>query len=472
MSAGASVAGALIAGGRSSRMGEDKAFLNWNGRPLFAHQLSKLFALFPDQTALVSANPGQDFPDFIENVRLIHDTEPDQGPIAGLRHCLENCDTDRLLVLAVDLPGITEEFLGILRTRADASGRGIVPKLDDRWEPLAALYPRTILPLIRNQIAAGDRSLRNLCDRAEAEGLIEALPVDESERSLLANINTREDYELIQQGQFDKPTLLTRFQEDSGFTEAHDRLAAEEPLEIRVEGKSIAVVMRTPGHDDELAAGFLFTESAISSPDDLFEIAQCPDVEPEAAGNVLDVRLAPDHQADLKSLTRHVFTSSSCGVCGKATIESVFQNFPPVESNLTINRGTLLSLPVQLQAAQETFEKTGGLHASALFDAEGEMKILREDVGRHNALDKVIGRSVLDGQVPLSDRVLLLSGRISFELVQKALAAGIPFIAGISAPSSLAVEFAQKSGQTLVGFLRETGFNVYSGAERVPDAEE
>jgi FdhD protein len=467
MSAEASVAGALIAGGRSTRMGEDKAFLDWNGRPLFAHQLSKLFAVFPDQTLLLSANPAQDFPDFIENVRLIPDAESGQGPIAALRHCLENCNAERLLVLAVDLPGMTGDYLESLLQLTKESGRGIVPKLDDRWEPLAAVFPRSILPLIRDSIEAGDRSLQKLCDRAEAENLINALPVEESQRPLFANVNTREDYETIQQGQFDKPTLLTRFRKGSGFAETHDRLAAEEPLEIRIEGQSIAVVMRTPGHDDELAAGFLFTESAISGPEDLFEIAQCPDVEPEAAGNVLDVRLAPNHQADLKSLTRHVFTSSSCGICGKATIDSVFQNFPPLKSDLRISPQTLLALPNRLRAAQETFDKTGGLHASALFDAEGNLKLLREDVGRHNALDKVIGRSVLDGRVPLGDRILLVSGRISFELIQKALAAGIPLIAGISAPSSLAVEFAEKSGQTLVGFLRETGFNVYAGAERV-----
>ena len=218
--------------------------------------------------------------------------------------------------------------------------------------------------------------------------------------------------------------------------------------------------MRTPGHDDELATGFLFTESLITRSDEIAEIVHCPDVDPEGIGNTLDVRLRAE--PDLASLTRHVFTSSSCGVCGKATIESVFQHFPPVQRARIPEAGLLLSLPSKLREAQETFDRTGGLHASALFDGEGNLLLLREDVGRHNALDKVIGHA-LQKEIPLSEVVLLVSGRISFELMQKALAARIPVVAGISAPSSLAVKLARESGQVLVGFLREKGFNLYSG---------
>jgi FdhD protein len=448
-------------------MGEDKAFLDWKGRPLFAIQLEKLFD--HGDEVLLSANADQAFPDYIENVRIIRDTAPDIGPLGAFRDCLAataDSGAEYLLVLGVDLPSLTIEFLHDLIEKVEATGKGIVPKINDRWDPLAAVFPSTALALVESLIGDGHLSLQRFCDRAEADGLIEELSGVDPD--LFVNLNTRDDYDRLQQGQFDRPTLLNRYQKGKGFREANDRLAAEEPLEVRVEGKSIAVVMRTPGHDDELAAGFLLTESAISSADDLFEISKCRDVtDPEAAGNVLDVKLAPNHHADLEALTRHVFTSSSCGVCGKATIESVFQNFPVIESNLTVSPETLLSLSDKLRKAQDTFEKTGGLHASALFSPDGDLLLLREDVGRHNALDKVIGRSVLDGNVPLSDRILLVSGRISFELVQKALAAGIPIIAGISAPSSLAVEFAEKSGQTLVGFLRERGFNVYTGAHRV-----
>lgn len=455
-----SICAALIAGGRSTRMGgEDKAFLDWKGRPLYAAQLAKLSALPVADTLLLSARVDQAFPDFLDGVTFVRDSTPDLGPLGALRDCLQTAiGAERLLVLAVDLPLMTAEFLGSLRG---------VPKLDGHWEPLAAVYPLSILPMVEEQIAAGQFSLQKLCDRAEAAGLIEAVPVSTENAPLFANINTREDYETIQQGLFDKATLLHRFSLDAGFAEVRDRLAAEEPLEIRVEGRSVAVAMRTPGHDDELAAGFLLTESVIRSAADLFEIVKCRDLENGGEGNVVDVRLAPGHGADLDKLTRHVFTSSSCGVCGKATIDTVFQQFPPVESDIRLAPGLVLSLPGKLRAAQATFEKTGGLHASALFDAAGTLLILREDVGRHNALDKVIGRALLDGLPPLSDHVLLVSGRISFELIQKALAAGIPIVAGISAPSSLAVEFARRSGQTLIGFLRDRGFNVYAGSERI-----
>ncbi len=251
-----------------------------------------------------------------------------------------------------------------------------------------------------------------------------------------------------------------------------DLLAAEEPLEIRVEGRSVAVVMRTPGHEEELAAGFLLTEGVIASADDFFEMTQCPTLEGNARGNVLEVLLRQGLNANLDRLTRHVFSASSCGICGKATIDSVFQSFPPLANEGSrISSETLLSLPGTLRKAQETFQQTGGLHASAVFDPAGKLLWLREDVGRHNALDKAIGHAVLNRRLPLEDTVLLVSGRISFELMQKALAARIPIVAGISAPSSLAVEFAEASGQTLVGFLRERSFNVYAGAGRVYDAE-
>lgn len=464
--------GVLIAGGRSSRMGRDKAFLEWRGRPLFAVQLEKLARALPESTAplLLSANADQKFPDFMDKVRLLRDTTPDLGPLGALRDSLSACrEADFLLALGIDLPAFPAEGLRRLIELAERSGRGVVPFHQGRWDPLAAVYPVAALPLVERQIAEGQLSLQRFCDLAEAGGLLEKIDVDPA---WLANVNTPEEYERIQEGQFDHPTLLSRYRLGSGFQEAHDRLAAEEPLEIRVEGKSVAVVMRTPGHDEELAAGFLLTESVIRSADDLFEIRRCRDIaDPEATGNVLDVTLAPHHGADLDRLTRHVFTSSSCGVCGKATIESIFQDFSPVNADWRVTPETLLALPDRLRQAQETFEKTGGLHASALFDREGNLQCLREDVGRHNALDKVIGRALLDNTLPLSDRILLVSGRISFELIQKALAAGIPIIAGISAPSSLAVDFAKKSGQTLVGFLRERGFNVYAGEDRVLKTE-
>lgn len=246
---------------------------------------------------------------------------------------------------------------------------------------------------------------------------------------------------------------------------ARDQIAREEPLEIRIEGRSIAVVMRTPGHDRELAAGFLLSEGVITSPGEIFEISECPGnaENTRELGNLIEVLLVKGSSFDEESLTRHVFSSSSCGICGKATIESVFGNFPKIENFRGVSPAQITTYPDKLRAAQATFEKTGGLHASAIFDPAGEIVVLREDVGRHNALDKVIGWSLLKDRLPLSEHTLLLSGRISFELMQKALAAGIPTVAGISAPSSLAVEFARESGQTLIGFLRGETMNIYAG---------
>ena len=243
-----------------------------------------------------------------------------------------------------------------------------------------------------------------------------------------------------------------------------DELAVEEPLEIRVRGKPISVTMRTPGNDDELAAGFLLTEGIIHSAADLLHIEPCTANE---FGNVIQVRLAPLVPVDFEKLTRHVFASSSCGLCGKVTCEAVRGNHPPVTSDARIRADILQTMPDTMRAAQATFDRTGGLHAAALFDVSGNLLCVREDVGRHNAVDKVIGRALLDGRLPLNNHVLLVSGRLSFEIIQKSIAAGVAIIAAVSAPSSLAVELAEESGQTLVGFLRPGRMNVYSHAERI-----
>jgi FdhD protein len=243
-----------------------------------------------------------------------------------------------------------------------------------------------------------------------------------------------------------------------------DELANEEPLEIRVGEHSISVTMRTPGHDLELAAGFLLSEGLIRARDDVAVIAPA---RPEPTCNIVNVELAAGMALDVATLTRHVFASSSCGVCGKATIEAVHQHFPPVTSTATIAATTLAGLPERLRPVQDVFGRTGGLHAAAVFDQRGNLVVLREDVGRHNAVDKVLGYGLFNGRVPFDEHVLLVSGRASFEIMQKALAGRLPIVAAVSAPSSLAVQFAEDSGQTLVGFVRGTRFNVYAGAERI-----
>ena len=246
-----------------------------------------------------------------------------------------------------------------------------------------------------------------------------------------------------------------------------DAVVREEPLEIRVRGRSVAVTMRTPGHDQELAAGFLLTEGLVQQPQDIIEITPCQQGEVEGAENILNVFLAPSVEIDVGKLTRHFFASSSCGLCGKASIEAVQQHFPPVLSDLAVPAERLLDLPRRLAATQSTFDQTGGLHAAAVFDAEGNLLVAREDVGRHNAVDKVIGHGLLSDLLPYDSHILLVSGRASFEIMQKALAARIPVVAAVSAPSSLAVAFAEAGGQTLIGFLRNGRFNVYAGRERI-----
>jgi len=260
-------------------------------------------------------------------------------------------------------------------------------------------------------------------------------------------------------------TTVWRRSPSGKFGARSDSLALEEPLEIRVQGRSVAVTMRTPGHDRELAAGFLLTEGIIRERSDLIEILHCRAA--TAPDNTLNVFLAASVKVDFAQLTRHVFATSSCGLCGKASIASVHQHFPPLKSRLKVAAQTLVGLPALMRAAQRTFTETGGLHASAVFDAAGKLIVLREDVGRHNALDKVLGHGLLEGRLPFDAHILLVSGRTSFEILQKALAGRIPIICAVSAPSSLAVQFAQESGQTLVGFLRGETMNIYAGAERI-----
>lgn len=259
---------------------------------------------------------------------------------------------------------------------------------------------------------------------------------------------------------------------------ASDQLAAEEPLEIRIgyevagqrQHRTLSVTMRTPGHDEELAAGFLLTEGMIQAKEDLLGIIPCPDVQKEEeAGNVVRAELAAHVRVDFAAMERHFYTSSSCGVCGKTSIDAVRTSSCPVlpAAGPHISAAVVHQLPEKLRAAQAGFEQTGGQHASALFSPEGELLLLREDVGRHNALDKVIGAALLAGWLPLHQHILLVSGRVSFELVQKAAAAGIGVLAAVGAPSSLAIQAAESFGMTVLGFVRNERFNIYSHGWRL-----
>ncbi len=247
-----------------------------------------------------------------------------------------------------------------------------------------------------------------------------------------------------------------------------DRVTVEEPLEIRVGATTLAVTMRTPGHDFDLAAGFLLAEGIVQRPEEIVRIEHCREVRsPDEEGNVVIVRATAPAGDALDRAKRLLLTSSSCGLCGKGSIESVHGRFSPVVSDARISADVLGSLPAKLRSAQESFSQTGGLHAAGIFDLGGTLLASREDVGRHNAVDKVIGHLFRQGRVPLSEAILLVSGRASFEIVQKAVAAGIPILAAVSAPSSLAIDLARESRVALVGFLREGDFNLYSAEERL-----
>ena len=268
--------------------------------------------------------------------------------------------------------------------------------------------------------------------------------------------------------------LITRW-EATEPTQIEDELVVEEPLEIRVGQQSLIVVMRTPGHDFELAAGFLYTESLITSGDDIEIIAYC-DEEPsetQASGlsslqNIVNVRLARELDLDAESgWQRNFHANASCGLCGKMTIESVRQQVPPLDSRFHVNQEVFYKLNDRLRKAQSVFERTGGLHAAGLFDEKGELLIIREDIGRHNAVDKVIGHALLSDLVPLEQYILMVSGRASFEIVQKALFARIPVIVAVSAASTLAVDLAKEGNLTLIGFMRGQSMAVYSCPERV-----
>jgi FdhD protein len=248
-----------------------------------------------------------------------------------------------------------------------------------------------------------------------------------------------------------------------------DYLAAEEPLEIRVGDHPLSVTMRTPGHDIELAAGFLFTEGLVERRAQILMLEELESADAdENRGNVVSARLDADADYDSEKMRRNFFAASSCGICGKASIDAIrARTLSAPNPDFRLDPGILLGLPETLRESQAVFGRTGGLHAAALFDAAGGLLVLREDIGRHNAVDKVIGWALLDDRVPLGDTILLVSGRGGFEIVQKAIVAGLPVVASVSAPSSLAVRLAREMGQTLIGFLRGRRFVVYSGDSRL-----
>jgi FdhD protein len=255
---------------------------------------------------------------------------------------------------------------------------------------------------------------------------------------------------------------------DGEFRHKQDYLAAEEPLEIRVGGQPLSVTMRTPGEDAELAAGFLFTEGLVQQREQILSVETGQEGGSRNSGNLVSVTLAPGAVLDTEKMRRHFFASSSCGICGKASIDRVRSlALEPPNPHFRLDPDILIALPEALRSSQAVFGRTGGLHAAALFSGSGELRVVREDIGRHNAVDKIAGWALLENRIPLSEEVLLVSGRGGFEIIQKAIVAGLPVVASVSAPSSLAVQLARELRLTLVGFLRGRRFVIYSGAERI-----
>lgn len=254
---------------------------------------------------------------------------------------------------------------------------------------------------------------------------------------------------------------------DARRTSLRDQVAVEEPLEIRLNGKSLAVVMRSPGNDEELAAGFLHTEGILKGKHELRSIGHRLDSKNPGLCNIIDATTSNPSALKKRGWQRNFVSASSCGLCGKLTIESVRLQAPPLADEIRVAATVLFGLVDRMRGEQQGFDETGGVHAAALFDAEGRLLSVREDIGRHNAVDKVVGAALLADELPLEGRILAVSGRASFEIVQKALMARIPFVAAVSAASSLAVELAESSGMSLVGFLRGSSVNVYCGAERI-----
>jgi FdhD protein len=424
------VTGIVLVGGASARFGSPKALARLGDETLAERAWRILGACCEHRLAVGKTADALGLP-----FDVVDDGTEVRAPLAGLVAGLRAAPTDLCVVLPVDCVTITPDALGQL-IDAGATHAAVIPQTG----PLPGCYRRSALSVLERRLRAGELRLRDAAD--ELGAAVVDLP-----RTVLANVNAPTDLPSGSTARVE----VTRL---TGSTDA-DLVAVEEPLEIRIDGRPVAVTMRTPGDDEELALGF----------------AQGEGLEPVEASLTADLAANTiELQArgfDPERLRRHFYTSSSCGVCGKGALAAVAVSSPPVVSDLELDGELLAALPDRLREAQLVFSRTGGLHAAALYDEDGILLCAREDVGRHNALDKVVGWAFRRGLLPLARSILCVSGRLSFELVQKAAAAGCPFLVGVGAPSSLAVELAEAQAITLCGFARGGGLNVYSHRERV-----
>jgi FdhD protein len=419
--------GVLLVGGASRRFGSPKPLARVGDETLAERAWRLLGDVCETRVAVGKTADGLELP-----FDVVDDGTEVRAALAGIVAGLRAAPADVALVLPVDCPNLTSDALARL---ADACRDAAVPQTG----PLPGAYRRTALPVLERRLREGSYRIRDAL--AELDVATVNLPAE-----LLLNVNVSE--------QLPYATAALDVVRHPGGVE-HDLVAVEEPLELRIGGGPIAVTMRTPGHDEELALGFAVGEGLdpvdASLPADL-------------AANTVELEV---RAFDPDRLRRHFYTSSSCGVCGKGALEAVAVHAPPVESELRVDAALLASLPDRLREAQPTFAATGGLHATGLFDAAGELLCVREDVGRHNAFDKVVGWAFRERRLPLADSLLCVSGRLSFELVQKAAAAGCPVLVGVGAPTSLAVELAGAQNVTLCGWTRRGRTTSYAHSERL-----
>ncbi len=475
-------------------MGEDKARLVLSSNP--SHRLvdvaAQQLALACDEVVLVGG------PDHVDLCPVGKDGEPlevtsivdaGDGPLQALAPFLSapGQHWTTLTVVPVDMPGVlATDLLTLIDAAVQAKATAHFVAEGDSPHNSSLSLPVCIHQSARGvlgeRIAAGERRLAKTLAAIDTVGQTIGR---QAAAFTLANINTPQELQAfearakrLQGGTVaSRVTEVTRIHlarppDGEGRTTVSDRVAEEEPLEIRVHGVSVAITMRTPGHDLELVRGFLWTEGIVTRPADIVHLEHCERVEdPEAEDNIVDVRLAPGVDLDLQRLQRHTFAHSSCGICGKATLEAALQTGSPVEDARTLSAQRVTHLPETLRLYQGVFEQTGGLHAAGLLASASDrgLSIVREDVGRHNAIDKVVGASLASAEGNRGEPALALvvSGRVSFEVVQKAARARWPILVAISAPTSLAVRLADTLGITLVGFVRNHAMNVYTHPHRV-----
>lgn len=476
------VSGAILAGGASRRMGRDKRWIEIDGVPLLRRVVDAVRPVVDDLHVVVAtATDGEDIGELVDDASVEVDRRPGEGPLAGIETALDHARHELVLVVAADHPRLSPGVLRLLiRHLAQQMDHPAAAVVTDRGpQPLLAVYRRSALPTVTAMLDGGERRATALLDelgpiRLEPDVWRGADPAG----STAHDLDTPADLDAFGAERRPRVSRRTIIQVRDGRTTPHaDHLVDEEPLEIRACGPgqdptTLVTTMRTRGHDADLAAGWLWSEGLLVAGDgtDIADITEGDPLHLARPDDQLTVHLT--HPLDVDAIVRrHVAATASCGVCGRASMEELAGRTAPiaidVPAETPIEWSVVGHLPDRLRDAQELFATTGAIHATGLFSTGGELVTLREDVGRHNALDAAIGRHVRRGEMPLDDLVCVLSGRVGFELVAKAAVAGLPVVAAVGAPSALAVRTAERLGITLVGFLRHGDGNVYTHPERL-----